>query len=124
MGKIFYTERDIEDLARQGVTSIDVNDNVVVTDAAREKARRLGVDLIMPRPNQPTRAPQPVSAPPSSAPAAPAAAPMAAKPAPATAKGDLESRVFSSVKARLGDQVDDALLKTIVQRVIKGLGGK
>lgn len=118
MGKIFYTERDIEDMARQGVTSIDVNDNVVVTDAAREKARRLGVELITPRPSQPSPAPQPAVAP-----AAPAvAAPIAPKPAPS--KGDLESRVYASVKARLGDQVDDALLKTIVQRVIKGLGGK
>jgi hypothetical protein len=113
MAKVFYTERDIEDLARQGVKSLDVNDNVVVTDLAREKARKLGLELITKRPNQTAQSPGAQAAP---------AAPMSAKPAPA--KGDLESRVFSSVKARLGDQVDDAVLHTIVERVIKGLGGK
>ncbi len=117
MAKVFYTERDIEDFARQGVKSLDVTDNVVVTDLAREKARRLGVELITKRPNQPASAqPAPQQAPTGTA-------PMAAKPA-APSKGDLESRVFSSVKARLGDQVDDAVLHTIVERVIKGLGGK
>ncbi len=113
MAKAFYTERDIEDLARQGVKSLDVNDNVVVTDLAREKARRLDVELITPRPNQPSSANQT---------ATPAQAAMAANPAPS--KGDLESRVYNSVKARLGDQVDDAVLQTIVKRVIQGLGGK
>lgn len=123
MAKVFYTERDIEDLARQGVTSIDVNDNVVVTDAAREKARRLGVELIAPRPNSKPSPPAPLpQAGEGRSKEWTGAASMAAKPAPP--KGDLETRVYSSVKARLGDQVDDALLGTIVQRVIKGLGGK
>jgi hypothetical protein len=114
MAKVFYTERDIEDMARQGVKSLDVNDNVVVTDLAREKARKLGLELITKRPSQPAQI--------VSTQATPAAPPLAANPAPA--KTDLESRVFSSVKARLGDQVDDAVLHTIVERVIKGLGGK
>ena len=42
MPKIFYTERDIEDLYRSGVATLVVNDDVVVTDLAREKARKLG----------------------------------------------------------------------------------
>ncbi|NUM48519.1 MAG: hypothetical protein HUU38_27755, partial [Anaerolineales bacterium] len=46
MPKTFYTERDIEDLARRGVTSITVTDDVVLTEVAREKAERLGVALI------------------------------------------------------------------------------
>ena len=118
MAKVFYTERDIEDLARQGVKSLVVDDNTVLTELAREKARRLGVALAGEQDSRPSSAPaRPYLSTPS-----PASAPMASKPLPA--KDDLESRVYSSVKARLGGQVDDALLKTIVQRVIKGLGGK
>lgn len=119
MPKVFYTERDIEDLAKQGVKSIAVNDNVVVTDAAREKARRVGVDLIVERP-----AAAATSAPAGSVPAAasvPAPAPAPQRAAPESS-ADLETRVYNSVKARLNGQVDDALLRTIVQRVLKSLG--
>src|ERR1044072_6697834 len=40
MRKIFYTERDIDDMKARGVTSIDVTDNVVLTDLALERAMR------------------------------------------------------------------------------------
>jgi hypothetical protein len=121
MPKVFYTERDIEDLAKQGVKSIEVNDDVVVTDAAREKARRVGVDLIVERPAsaKPATSSQPAAAQmpaPSSV-----SAPSPAQPA-RESTGDLETRVYNSVKARLNGQVDDALLRTIVQRVLKSLG--
>ena len=43
--KTFYTERDIEDLHARGVTEIAVDDDVVLTDLAREKAEQLGVRL-------------------------------------------------------------------------------
>ena len=46
MAKIFYTDRDIEDLNNSGVSSLIVNDEVVVTDLAREKAMKLGFELI------------------------------------------------------------------------------
>jgi hypothetical protein len=122
MPKVFYTERDIEDLAKQGVKSIAVNDDVVVTDAAREKARRVGVDLIAERGASASKAgssPQPAATP-MPAPS-PVPIPAAARPAQEST-GDLETRVYNSVKARLNGQVDDALLRTIVQRVIKSLG--
>ena len=45
MPKEFYTERDIEDLVKRGVLSLDVNDNCVLTDLAYEKANRLGMKL-------------------------------------------------------------------------------
>jgi hypothetical protein len=119
MGKVFYTERDIEDLARQGVTSLAVTDNVVLTELAREKARRLGIALTSEEDSRPSSAP----ARPYINEVAPSTTSVAAaKPAPA--KSELESRVYASVKARLGDQVDDALLRTIVQRVIKSLSTK
>jgi hypothetical protein len=122
MPKVFYTERDIEDLAKQGVKSIDVNDDVVVTDAAREKARRVGVDLIVERPaaaSKPLPFFQP-AAPQLTAPS-PTPTPIAARPAQEST-ADLETRVYNSVKTRLNGQVDDALLRTIVQRVLKSLG--
>jgi hypothetical protein len=124
MPKTFYTERDIEDMAKQGVTTIVVTDDVVVTDAGREKAPRVGITLLTER----QAAAQAAAAAPK--PAAPApvaqyqppvqAALMPAATAPSTV--DLESRVYNAVKAKLGDQVDDALLRTIVKRVLKSLG--
>jgi citrate lyase gamma subunit len=43
--------------------------------------------------------------------------------APPPSGSELEQRVYSSVKKRLGDQVDETLLKAIVQRVLKNVGG-
>jgi len=56
MPKIFYTERDIEDLYHSGVTTLVVNDDVVITDLGREKARKLGVELLKEN-DQPSSAP-------------------------------------------------------------------
>ena len=46
MPKTFYTERDIEDLAKRGVISLVEDDDVVLTDLARDKAMRLGVKIV------------------------------------------------------------------------------
>ena len=46
MPKTFYTERDIEDLAQQGMKSLVVNDSVVLPELAHEKAERLGMALV------------------------------------------------------------------------------
>ena len=110
MAKVFYTDHDIEDLARQGVTSLEISDDVVLTDLATDKARRLGIELVKKKEaGSPSPKPAPSSAPPA---------------APAAPSGDMESRVFAAVKKRLGDQVDDTLLRTIVKRVIASLGSK
>jgi len=117
MAKVFYTERDIEDLARQGVSSLAVTENVVVTDLAREKARRLGIQLLTERDSRLASPPErPIS---PSVPALSAPLPPRQEPSSGT---DLENRVYSAVKSKLGDQVDDALLRTIVKRVLQGLG--
>ena len=57
MPKEFYTETDIEDMVKRGVMSLEVNDNVVLTDLAYEKASRLGVRLVRKSPDQPPSAP-------------------------------------------------------------------
>ncbi|MDE3091330.1 MAG: hypothetical protein KGJ80_18340 [Chloroflexota bacterium] len=97
MAKQIYTERDVEDLARRGITEIVMADDVYLTDVARERAEKLGVTL---------RA----SAAPSRAPAAQAAP-----------RGDTEQivdQVKADVLAKLGPGVDAALIERIVRRVV------
>ena len=110
MPKIFYTERDVEDLYRSGVTTLVVNDDVVVTDLGREKARKLGVELLKEH-DQPSSAP-------TAAPSLPQA------PAPPPTKTAMEDRVLNAVKEQVGDTVDTDLLKTIIQRVLENVGGR
>lgn len=43
--KTFYTERDIEDMAAAGATEIRIDDSVVLTDVARDRARYLGLHI-------------------------------------------------------------------------------
>ena len=46
MAKEFYTEKDIEDLFNRGIKSLQLTENVVLTELAYEKARRLEFQLI------------------------------------------------------------------------------
>jgi hypothetical protein len=122
MPKIFYTERDIEDLYHSGVTTLVVNDDVVVTDIGRESARKLGVELLKEN-DQPSSAPiRPYITEKKSPSAAPSLPQAAAAPAPTIAS--LEERILTSVKGQVGDTVDEALLKTIIGRVLKSVGGR
>lgn len=127
MPKTFYTERDIEDLIRQGVKSLIVDDDVVLTDLAYEKARRLGLELLR-ESDQPPAAPvRPYIAKSSSPAAAPRSSTQSSAPVSAkspTQKEDLEQRVLKAAQARLGNSVDPKLLQTIVQRVLKSISTK
>src|SRR5215211_3384990 len=49
MPKEFYTEKDIEDLFHRGIRSLQLNENVVLTELAYEKAQRLNFQLITDR---------------------------------------------------------------------------
>jgi hypothetical protein len=131
MPKTFYTDRDIEDLVKQGVRSLVVDDDVVLTDLAYEKARRLGMELVRQN-DQPPAAPiRPyiVKVPATSASPtewmgeqAASSAPRLSTPArgPETPE-DLHKRIYEAVVARLGDSVDPKLLDTIIQRVLKSI---
>ncbi|MBI3360911.1 MAG: hypothetical protein HY023_07360 [Chloroflexi bacterium] len=93
MPKTFYTERDIKDLADRGVTTLTVNDDVVLTDNARDLALKLGVRLVRednPHPED-------------------------------GANAELAHRVKAAVIARLGDQVDAKVLDAVVTKVVNGL---
>jgi len=91
MPKIFYTERDIEDLYARGVTSIDVHDGVVLTDLARERMFKLGM--------QPNRV----------------------KPEVHPEDNHQEAlihRIKAAVLVRLDGKVDPVLLDTVIRRVM------
>jgi hypothetical protein len=96
MAKTFYTERDVQDLVARGVTSLEVNDDVVLTDLARDEALKHGLRLV------PARA--------------------AATAAPDETEA-LIHRVKAAVLARLDNQVDSAVLDSVVSRVVKEVIG-
>ena len=93
MPKTFYTERDIKDLLDRGVTQLEVNDDVVLTDLAREMALRNGMRLVRTNPAHPEDG----------------------------ADAELVHQVKAAVIARLGDQVDAKLLNAVVSKVVAGM---
>jgi hypothetical protein len=131
MPKEFYTEKDIEDLFKRGVRSLQVTQNVVLTELAYEKAKRLDFQLIADGADHPPAAPvRPyISEQQTSRPVPtirPSTSVVETQPgrASAQAESDLEKRIRSAVIARVGNQVDAKLLETIIHRVVKGVGLK
>jgi hypothetical protein len=136
MPKTFYTERDIVDLVQQGVTSLIVDDDVVLTDLAYEKARKLGLELLRANDQPPAAPVRPyiakLSSPSASGTCKPCNPPesvQASAPVPAVGAGtkpedELYQRVYKASLARLGDSVDPKLLGVIVERVLKNLSTK
>src|SRR5512141_176617 len=120
MSKEFYTEKDIEDLVQRGIPSLQVTENVVLTELAYEKAHRLGLQLISDRvdnlPGAPVRPYLSEAAPRSQPAVVPAARTMPqSAPTPVLSQGergngDVENRIRSAVIAKLGNQVDAQLL--------------
>ena len=133
MPKEFYTEKDIEDLFNRGIRSLQITDNVVLTELAYEKAKRLDFQLITDRADNPPAAPvrpyiseqqtrRPVA---TIGPATPSVESQPAlAPDPSKKESDIENRIRSAVIARLGNQVDTKLLDNIIHRVVKGVGLK
>ena len=129
MPKQFYTEHDIEDMARKGIKSLQVTDDVVLTELAYEKAKRLDFQLVSSRADNPPAAPvRPYLSEKQTARPKPVAASVTqAMPQPAPAAPRvlaIEQRIRSAVVSKLGDQVDAKLLDTIIHRVVKGIGLK
>ncbi len=132
MPKEFYTEKDIEDLFQRGVPSLRVTDQVILTELAYEKAKRLGLELITDLPDNPPAAPvRPyISQPQTSRPVQTIGplAPAEPRPESSLTSGDgqneIEKRIRSAVIARLGNQVETELLDNIIHRVVKSVGLK
>ena len=133
MSKEFYTEKDIEDLFNRRIKSLQITENVALTELAYEKARRLGFQLVTDRADNPPAAPvRPYLSEPQTRqtvqtqPAVPPVAPVAmtqSRPTPPDTT-DVEKRIRSAVMARLGNQVDAKVLDNIIHRVVKGIGLK
>ena len=121
MPKEIYTERDIEDIFKRGVFSLNITENVVLTELAYEKANRLGMQLVRNQPDTPPSAPVRPYISQKADPAVPA--PVGGVPVRETEK-DLSARIRSAVVARMGNQVDSMLLDVIIERVLKSTGMK
>ena len=121
MPKEFYTERDIEDMFKRGSLSLQVNDNVVLTELAYEKANRLGMQLVRSQPDNPPSAPVRPYIAQKTGPAAPIALNNIST---EQTERDLQMRIREAVLARMGNQVDPELLDVIIQRVLKSTGVK
>jgi hypothetical protein len=109
---------------------LQLTENVVLTELAYEKARRLDLQLITDSAENPPAAPvrpyiseQQASRPVSTL--GPAAPVVEAQPKPAQSNpSDVEAKIRSAVIARLGNQVDAKLLDNIIHRVVKSVGLK
>jgi len=121
MPKEFYTERDIEDMFKRGVMSLNVTENVVLTELAYEKANRLGMQLLRSQPDSPPSAPVRPYIAQKTGPAAPTALDSIST---GKTERDLQTRIREAVIARMGNQVDPELLDVIIQRVLKSTGVK
>lgn len=118
--KTFYTQRDIEDMHEAGVTEIVVDDDVVLTDLAREKAIALGIEIK--RAEEGGGRPQPPGAPRLAAtPPAPRPAPTAPPAGSPPVDPELMSRIKSAVIARLGTSEHSDLLDKIIPQVLARL---
>ena len=129
MPKQFYTEHDIEDMARKGIKSLQVGDDVVLTELAYEKAKKLDFQLVSAGADNPPAAPvRPYLSEKQTAQAKPVTASISQampQPAPTAPKViAIEQRIRSAVIAKLGNQVDAKLLDNIIHRVVKGIGLK
>lgn len=134
--KTFYTVRDIEDMIAAGVSEIELHDDVVLTDVAREKAIAMGMRLEpmeqgndrFKGPGMPSQPDTPLKnktvAAVSSNPN-PAFSPTASLSFPkdntGAAQADLVSNIKAAVVARLGTDKYNDLLDTIIPQVMSQL---
>ncbi len=119
--KTFYTERDIEELHAQGITEIEIDDDVVLTDLAMDKAISLG---IKPKRVERRSAPPPANGMPrlALAPNMPFSSPPA--PTPSRTADDLAATIKAAVIARLGTHQYDDLLDAIIPVVLKRMNNE
>jgi hypothetical protein len=121
MSKTFYTEKDIDELFKQGIRSLKMTDQVALTDLAYERAHRLGIQLDQGYADTPPAAPV---RPYLSQPAPPRASTPAPRSPTSSGRADLQARIREAVMTRLGNQIDPKLLDSIIQRVLKTTGLK
>ncbi len=95
MAKTIYTEEDIDNLGRRGVTEVCVNDDIYLTDLARERAEKLGLRLRI--------------------------VTGTIAQAPTGEKEELVRRVKAGVIARLGGGMDEKVVENVIRKVVSQL---
>lgn len=113
MAKTFYTERDIDDLKARGVDSIDVNDTIVLTELAVERAMKHGIKLN----RRELSSPQASYSPSVNT----YAAYPREVPRESSSDAELKQKIKAAVLARLNGQVDEKLLDAVITRVLAGM---
>ena len=113
MPKTFITERDVDDLKARGVTSIDVSDDVVMTDLAVERAFRHGIKINRVEHGAPPKA--------SFSPSVNTYASTLIERTPSASDAEVIAKVKSAVLARLDGQVDPILLDSVITKVVSAL---
>ena len=135
MPKAIYAEHDIDELLRRGVKSLIVDDDVVLTDMAYERARKLGLELLRADDQPPaapvrpyiTKLPSPSAVNAAKATVGVSTSAPALPPTPgehAANPDDLHQRVYKAALARLGNLVDPKLLDVIIRRVLNNINTK
>jgi hypothetical protein len=119
--KTFYTDRDIEDMHAAGVTEVEVHDDVVLTDLAREKALALGLRLksVEKQDRQAERMLRALGTHLPPAKRASASSPTNSSLSPAD--GELVSRIKAAVIAKLGTSDYNDLLDQVIPQVLARL---
>jgi hypothetical protein len=121
MPKEFFTEHDIEDMIKRGTTCLEVSDDIVLTELAYEKAQRLGLKLTNGNAKPPSAPERPYIA---NLPSSSAATSPATPPPTTVSATDVRQKIKDAVIARLGSQVDAALLDSIISRVLDAMNKK
>ena len=108
-------------MADRGIHQIEMNDDVVLTELAYEKAERLGVNLIQAHQKPPAAPERPYISALSSAPKQ-----LQLNTQDVKTDSDrvalLKKRVRETALQKLGTQVDPALLDKIIDRVVNNIG--
>ena len=113
MAKTFITERDVDDLKARGIASIDVTDNVVMTDLAIERAFKHGIKVNRVEHSAPPKA--------SFSPSVNTYASKPVERTPSIPDAEVIAKVKAAVLARLDGQVDAALLDAVITKVVSAM---
>ena len=110
MPKTIYTEQDIDDLKARGAASVEVTEEVILTDLALERAQKHGLKI-----HRITQAaPQ--------ATYSPSVNTYAAYARETPSDTALKEKIKAAVLARLNGQVDEAVLDATIARVMQRMG--
>jgi hypothetical protein len=110
----FYTEIDIIDMVRAGKRSLVLNKDDRITDVARERALKEGINIARP-PSEAAKRPE-YQAPAMSSVSHPGTASTTDR------REDIQRRVQKTVRAKLGESVDAQMIDDVIRRVLDQLG--